>query len=63
MLHERRRWYDRLLATGRLDTYRVKADDWEGRKNIAKAMGLYLLRHGLVLLVLIIYAMISRLGH
>ena len=63
LLHERRRWYDRLLATGRLDTYRVKADDWEGRKNIAKAMGFIFFGTGLVLLVLIVYAMMSRLGH
>ncbi len=63
MLHERRRWYDRLLAAGRLDTYRVKADDWEGRKNIAKAMGFIFFGTGLVLLGLIIYAMVSRLGH
>jgi hypothetical protein len=28
MLHERKRWYDRLVAAGRLDDYRVK-DEWE----------------------------------
>jgi cytochrome b subunit of formate dehydrogenase len=63
MLHERKRWYDRLLAAGRLDVYRVKADDWEGRKNIAKSFGFIFFGTGLVLLVLIIYAMVSRLGH
>ena len=63
MLHERRRWYDRLLAMGKLDTYRVKADDWEGRKNIAKTFGFIFFGTGLVLLVLIVYAMVSRLGH
>jgi cytochrome b subunit of formate dehydrogenase len=63
MLHERKRWYDRLLAAGRLDVYRVKADDWEGRKNIAKSFGFIFFGTGLVLLVLIVYAMISRLGH
>lgn len=63
MLHERKRWYDRLLAAGRLDIYRVKADDWEGRKNISKAMGFLFFGTGLVLLVLIVYAMTSRLGH
>ena len=62
MLHERRRWYDRLLADGRLDDYRVK-DDWEGRKQIAKGMGFLFFGTGLMLLVLIIYAMVSRLGH
>ncbi len=63
MLHERRRWYDRLLAAGKLDVYRIKADDWEGRKNIAKAFGFLFFGTGLVLLALIIYAMVSRLGH
>jgi cytochrome b subunit of formate dehydrogenase len=63
MLHERRRWYDRLLASGRLDVYRIKSDDWEGRKNIAKGFGFLFFGTGLVLLALIVYAMISRLGH
>ena len=62
MLHERKRWYDRLLATGRLDFYRVK-DEWEGRKAIAKAAGFFFFGTGLVLLGLIVYAMLSRLGH
>jgi cytochrome b subunit of formate dehydrogenase len=63
MLHERKRWYDRLVAAGKLDTYRVKGDDWEGRKNIAKAFGFIFFGTGLILLALIVYAMISRLGH
>jgi cytochrome b subunit of formate dehydrogenase len=63
MLHERKRWYDRLLAAGRLDVYRIKADDWEGRKNISKAFGFIFFGTGLILLVLIVYAMLSRLGH
>jgi cytochrome b subunit of formate dehydrogenase len=62
MLHERKRWYDRLVAAGRLDNYRVK-DDWESRKLIAKVMGFLFFGTGLVLLVLIVYAMISRLMH
>ena len=62
MLHERRRWYDRLVADGRLDAHRVR-DDWEGRKNIARTMGFMFFGLGLVLLVLIVYAMASRLGH
>ena len=62
MLHERKRWYDRLVAAGRLGTYRVK-DEWEGRKPMAKAMGFLFFGTGLVLLVLIVYAMASRLGH
>jgi cytochrome b subunit of formate dehydrogenase len=63
MLHERRRWYDRLLAAGKLEIYRVKPDDWEGRKNIAKTFGFIFFGTGLVLLALIVYAMISRLLH
>ncbi|MDQ5980416.1 MAG: hypothetical protein QG602_3393 [Verrucomicrobiota bacterium] len=63
MLHERKRWYDRLVAAGHLQVYRVKSDDWEGRKNIAKAWGFIFFGTGLVLLALIVYAMVSRLGH
>jgi len=62
MLHERRRWYDRLVAKGKLDDHRVK-DDWHLRKNIMRAFGFLFFGVGLLLLVLIIYAMISRLGH
>ena len=62
MLHERKRWYDRLVASGKLDDFRVK-DEWEGRKKMAKAMGFLFFGTGLVLLGLIVYAMISRLGH
>ena len=43
MLHERRRWYDRLVADGRLDDYRVK-DDWEGARR-SRGFWLPLLRH------------------
>ncbi len=62
MLHERRRWYDRLVAAGRLDEHRVK-DEWERWKNIARSFGYVFFGIGLVLLVLIIYAMVSRLVH
>ena len=31
LLHERKRWYDRLVASGRLKDHRVK-DEWEGRR-------------------------------
>jgi cytochrome b subunit of formate dehydrogenase len=62
MLHERKRWYDRLVAEGRLDDYRVK-DEWEAWKGIARSAGYIFFGVGLLLLVLIIYAMISRLAH
>ncbi len=62
MLHERSRWYDRLLATGRLDDFRVR-DEWFRWKNIARFFGYFFFGLGMVLLVLIIYAMITRLVH
>ena len=43
MLHERRRWYDRLVKAGKLDDYRVR-DEWFRWKNIAKIFRLFLLR-------------------
>jgi cytochrome b subunit of formate dehydrogenase len=62
MLHERKRWYDRLVVSGRLKDYAIK-DEWEGRKLVAKTAGFLFFGTGLVLLILIIYAMTSRLGH
>jgi hypothetical protein len=62
LLHERKRWWDRLVAANRIDDFRVK-DEWEGRKNIARTFGFLFFGIGLVLLALIVYAMASRLGH
>ncbi|HUL52071.1 MAG TPA: cytochrome c3 family protein [Opitutaceae bacterium] len=62
LLHERKRWYDRLVAENRLADYRVK-DDWEGNRRIAKGIGFLFFGTGLALLALIIYAMVSRLAH
>ena len=62
MLHERKRWLDRLVAEGGLEGHRVK-DEWERWKNIARSFGYVFFGLGLVLLVLIIYAMASRLVH
>jgi cytochrome b subunit of formate dehydrogenase len=62
LLHERRRWYDRLVAAGRLDQHRVK-DEWERWKAIARAFGYVFFGIGVFLLILIIYAMASRLLH
>ena len=62
MLHERKRWYDRLVAEGRLDDHRVK-DEWFRWKNIARSFGYFFFGLGIVLLLLIIYAMITRLAH
>ena len=63
MLQERRKWYDRLVATGKLEQHRVLHDDWESRRTLYKALGFVLVGVGLVLLGLIIYAFLSRLGH
>ena len=62
MLHERKRWYDRLVAQGRLDQYRVK-DEWERWKSIARSFGYLFFGVGVILLFLILYAMGSRLLH
>jgi len=62
MLHERKSWYDRLVAQGKLDQYRVR-DEWDRWKKIARPIGFAFFGVGLVLLVLIIYAMVTRLAH
>lgn len=62
MIHERRRWYDRLLAEGRLSDHRVK-DEWANWKRIARSFGYIFFGAGLVLLALIVYAMTRHLTH
>ncbi|HTL59292.1 MAG TPA: hypothetical protein VL361_26705, partial [Candidatus Limnocylindrales bacterium] len=62
LLHERRRWYDRLMAEGRLDEFRVR-DEWLRWKSIARSFGYFFFGLGVILLVLILYAMITRLTH
>jgi cytochrome b subunit of formate dehydrogenase len=62
MLHDRKRWYDRLVAEGRLDQHRVR-DEWLQWKNIARSFGYLFFGLGVLLLLLIIYAMVSRLAH
>ncbi|MSR65486.1 MAG: hypothetical protein EXS18_06860 [Verrucomicrobiae bacterium] len=62
MLRERKRWWDRLTTEGKLDEYLVK-DDWDKWKNIAKTFGYAFFGLGVILLILIIYAMVSRLAH
>lgn len=62
MLHERRRWHDRLVAEGRLDDYRVR-DEWLRWRSIARSFGYLFFGLGVILLVLIIYAMVTRLTH
>ncbi|MCE9614968.1 MAG: cytochrome c3 family protein [Lentisphaerae bacterium] len=60
MLHERERWYDRLVSEGRLDEHRVR-DEWMKWRNIHRTFGYTFFGIGLVLLALIVYAMASRL--
>jgi cytochrome b subunit of formate dehydrogenase len=62
MLHDRRRWYERLVASGKLEQHRVR-DEWLRWKNIARSFGYSFFGIGIILLVLIIYAMASRLAH
>jgi cytochrome b subunit of formate dehydrogenase len=62
LLHERRRWYERLQAGGGLEDLRIK-DEWERWKPMARFLGYLFFGAGLVLLVLIIYAMAARLAH
>jgi hypothetical protein len=62
MLHERKRWYDRLEADGQLDQYRVR-DEWFRWKSIARTFGYLFFGTGLVLLVLIAVAMTTHLSH
>jgi len=62
MLHERRRWYNRLVAEGRLDDHRVR-DEWLRWKNIARSFGYFFFGLGIILLLLILYAMATRLMH
>lgn len=62
MLHERKRWYDRLVAEGRLDEVRVK-DEWDAWKGIARSFGYLFFGIGVLLLLLIIFAMTTRLTH
>jgi cytochrome b subunit of formate dehydrogenase len=62
LLHERERWYSRLVTEGKLDEHRLR-DEWLRWKNIARAFGYFFFGLGIVLLGLIIYAMITRLVH
>src|SRR6185436_5403146 len=49
MLQERRRWYDRLVASGRLEQHRVIHSDWATRKTLYQTMGFVFLGIGLLI--------------
>jgi len=60
MLHEPKRWYDRLVAAGKLDKIRVR-DEWSEWKRVMHPMGFLAFGIGILLLVLIFIAMGARL--
>jgi len=60
MLHERRRWYDRLKSAGKLDDLR-HADEWSQWKRVIHPIGFLAFGIGLVLLAMILYATGLRL--
>lgn len=60
MLHERKRWYDRLVASGRIESIRIR-DEWGQWRRVIHPMGFLAFGLGLILLALIVYAMGSRL--
>ncbi len=62
MLHERQRWYDRLVAEGRLDEH-PRARRMAALEKHRRSFGYFFFGLGVVLLALIIYAMITRLTH
>ena len=63
MLHERKRWFDRLEASGELEKMRL-GDEWSQWKRVMHPLGFLAFSAGTLLLVLIFYAMGSRLlGH
>jgi thiosulfate reductase cytochrome b subunit len=60
MLNERKRLYDRWVEAGELDEHRA-GQEWDSWKKIALPLGFSAFLIGLVLMVLIYYAMASRL--
>ncbi|MBI2814002.1 MAG: hypothetical protein HYX71_06940 [Opitutae bacterium] len=63
MLTERRRWHDRLVASGKLEQHRVIHSDWAERRTLFRTLGFIFVGIGLLLLGLMVYALLSRLGH
>ena len=62
LVDARKRWYDRMVAQGRLGEWRVK-DEWERWKQMTTPLGYTMFGIGVILLVLIVYAMTVRLTH
>jgi cytochrome b subunit of formate dehydrogenase len=62
MLHERRRLYDRLKASGRLDEELIR-DEWPRWRRIFTPIGMLAFLLGVALIVAIYAAMVKRLLH
>jgi cytochrome b subunit of formate dehydrogenase len=62
MLHERKRYYDRLVAEGRLKETEVK-DEWGHWKRIFNPIGMLAFTIGVALIIAIYWGMASRLLH
>ena len=60
MLHERQRWYERLVATDQLTKIRLR-DEWSQWKRVMHPLGFLAFGTGTLLLILIFYAMGARL--
>ncbi|MBU0618335.1 MAG: hypothetical protein KKI02_11505, partial [Planctomycetes bacterium] len=60
MLHERRRWYDRLVASGKLEDIRL-GDEWAQWRRVIHPLGFIAFAIGVILLMLMFYAMGFRL--
>jgi hypothetical protein len=60
LMNERRKLYDRWVATGQLEKQRA-GHEWESWKKIALPAGFIAFLIGAVLMVLIYMAMVSRL--
>ena len=52
-----------LVASGKLEQHRVIHTDWAARRTLYKTLGFIFVGIGLLLLGLMIYALLSRLGH
>jgi len=61
LIHERGRLWKRWNAEGKLEEQSAPRDEWESWKKIALPAGFIAFSLGLVLVVLIFYAMLSRL--
>jgi len=62
MLHERKRLYDRLKESGRLESEELR-DEWALWKRIFNPIGMIAFSIGVALIIAIYWAMAKRLLH